>query len=126
MKKEIIAGAMLVLILALSLVNTCAIGYLCDDISASITRAGELAQEGDWDGSEAAIGEAIGLWERCEGYTHVVLRHTDIETLSDDFYELLEHIYSQDVGGVRGAVELVNGHLTGIKDMEKLRFGSIF
>ena len=126
MKKEIIAGAMLVLILALSLVNTCAIGYLCDDIGGFITQAGELAEKEDWSGSEQAIRRAISLWEDNEGYTHIVLRHTDIETLSDDFYELLEHIYSQDPGSVRGAVELVNGHLNGIKDMEKLRFGSIF
>lgn len=126
MKKELFAAALLILILALSLINTRAITNICDDLKDAVAQAGEAAEAGDWGESTRLINSAISLWQSHDVYTHIVLRHTDIETLSDDFFELSEHINSQDTGSVRSAVRLVQEHLTGIVEMESFKPGSIF
>ena len=85
-----------------------------------------LRREGDWAASLQRVEEALSLWRSREGYTHAVLRHADIETLSDDFYELMEHIGTHDPGAVQSAVRLVTEHLREIVEMESIKLGSIF
>ncbi len=126
MKKEIFAALLLALLLSLSVVNTHVIDSLCNQLSQGVASAGQAAQRGDWEGSVQALRETMSWWEERETYARIVLRHTDIETLTDDFYELAEHIYTRDAGAVKSAVELVTEHLRGIAQMEAINLGSIF
>ena len=126
MKKELFAAALLLLILGLSLLNTGVIGGLCDEITALVEDSASAANGGDWEGSQALLEEAMALWKAREGYTGIVLRHTDIETLTDDFYELTEHIYTRDGPAATAAAALVREHLNSIKRMESLNFSSVF
>lgn len=126
MKKELFAVALLLTILGLSLWNTYEIRKLCGQLETCVTQAGGAAQSGDWQTSEDRMARALDLWLSRETYAQTVLRHTDIETLTDDFYELLEHIYTQDPGAVKSAVSLVTEHLQGIAKMESIQLGSIF
>ncbi len=126
MKKDLFAAGLLAVLLTLSLINSAVIKSLCDDIDATVRRSGDAAQTGDWETAQSEVNSALELWRKREGYTKIVLRHTDIETLTDDFYELTEHIYSKDPGSVKSAVELVGEHLSDISQMEAINFGSIF
>lgn len=126
MKKELFAAALLAVILALSLWNTDRICKLCGDLTDMVEASGRAASDGDWEESMGLIENALQLLQSNEGYTHTVLRHTDIETLSDDFFELMEHISTRDPGAVRSAVRLVTEHLREIAEMESLKLGSIF
>ncbi len=126
MKKEIFAAALLAAILALSLWNTHEIKSICGELADIVEASGRAAGEGDWAASLQRVEEALSLWRSREGYTHAVLRHADIETLSDDFYELMEHIGTHDPGAVQSAVRLVTEHLREIVEMESIKLGSIF
>lgn len=126
MKKELFAVVLLAAILALSLWNTHEIKNICGELTSLVESSGHAAESGDWEASRECAEKAIGLWKSREGYTHIVLRHSDIETLSDDFFELMEHISARDSGTVQSAVRLVTEHLRGITDMESLKLGSIF
>ncbi len=126
MKKELFAAGLLAALLALSLINSAVIKGLCDEIDGMVRSSGDAAESGDWDTARKRADSALELWRKREGYTKIVLRHTDIETLTDDFYELTEHIYSKDPGSVKSAVELVGEHLSDIAQMESINFGSIF
>lgn len=126
MKKELFAAGLLALLLLLSILNTAAIKGLCSDIDSVIRRAGAAAEAGDWESARERMDSAVSLWRSHETYAKIVMRHTDIETLTDDFFELMEHINTEDPGAVRSAVELVTEHLGGIAEMESLSLGSIF
>lgn len=126
MKKELFAAGLLALILTLSILNTWEIGKLCGDLEDLVENSAKSAESGDWSESQRYLEEAVTLWKKRETYTSIVLRHTDIETLTDDFYELTEHIYTQDPAATRAASALVREHLDGIKKMESLNLGSIF
>ncbi len=125
MKKELFAAALLAALLSLSLWNTGEIKSLCSELDRFVRASGDAAEAENWEESEKLAASAMSLWKSRELYTHSVLRHTDIETLSDDFYELQEHILTHDAAAVKSAVNLVSEHLEGIADMESLKLGSI-
>lgn len=126
MKKELFAVGLLALILALSVLNTRHINKICGDLEGLVERSADAAGAGVWEESQSLLDEAVSLWRRHENYTGIVLRHTDIETLTDDFYELAEHIYTRDSAATRAASLLVREHLRSIRKMESLNWGSIF
>lgn len=126
MKKELFAALLLVLILVLSLMNSSKLTKLTDEISGIIESCDKLAYAGEWEEAAASAETAIKTWESNDSYTHVVLHHTDIDSMTNDLYELLEHVYTKDAGAVSGISELVRTHLNSISSMEKIRLGSIF
>lgn len=126
MKKELLALGLLALILTLSMLNTHEIGSLCGDLGNLVERSATAAETGDWEESQRLLTEAMSLWKRHEDYAGIVLRHTDIETLTDDFFELTEHIYTRDSSATRAASSLVREHLDSIRKMESINLGSIF
>lgn len=126
MKKDLFAAGLLAVILALSMLNTGRINSLCDDLDELVDLSAGAAARGDWEESRQALDKAVSLWKAQEEYTGIVLRHTDIETLTDDLYELAEHIYTRDGAAAKAAASLVREHLKSIKKMESINPGSIF
>ena len=126
MKKELFAAALLVLILALALWNTREIGDLCGEIAELVERSADEASRENWPESQRLFEDALALWQSRESYTGIVLRHTDIETLTDDFYELSEHLRTRDAPAALSAASLVREHLRGIAEIESFALGSIF
>ncbi|MGM9521272.1 MAG: DUF4363 family protein [Oscillospiraceae bacterium] len=126
MKKEIFAAALLAVILALSLINTHYLSSITTEISGLVEKACAEAESDNWDMSEKYAMRAMDIWHGSDGYTHIVLRHSDIDSMTDDFYELMDHIYEQELGGVKSSSGLVIAHLESMRDMERIRLGSIF
>lgn len=126
MKKELFAAGLLALILAFSILNTAVIDSICEGVTDLIDRSTAAAREGNWEESELLLNDALSLWKKNETYTTIVLRHTDIDTVSDDFYEFTEHVYSQDAPSARAAASLIREHLESVKKMERMCWGSIF
>lgn len=126
MKKELFAVGLLALILLLSVLNTHEIGKLCGDLEKLVEDSAKAAEEENWADSQQKLETAIALWQKHEGFTGIVLRHTDIETLTDDFFELTEHIYTRDPAATKAASALVREHLKSISRMESFNWGSIF
>lgn len=126
MKKELFALGLLALLLLLSVLNTRHIGRLCGDLESLVERSADAADAGGWEESRRLLEEAMSLWKKYDSYVGIVLRHTDIETLTDDLYELTEHIYTRDSAATKAASRLVREHLESIKKMESINWGSIF
>lgn len=126
MKKELFAAALLCLILVLALWNTREIGKLCGEIGDLVERSAAEAERENWQESQCLFDDALSLWRSRESYTGIVLRHTDLETLTDDFYELSEHLRTRDAPAALSAASLVREHLRGIAEIESFAIGSIF
>ena len=126
MKRELFAAALLSAILALSMINSSKLAHMTEDISQLTTQAVEYAGQEQWQRAELCSRRAMAIWEQNKDYTHVVLRHDSIDSTSEKFYELLEHIYDKDQGGTYTAASLLNEQLNMICQMERIRLGSIF
>lgn len=126
MKKEIMAVLMLAVMLVTSLINIRSIEKLTNEISDIVSQSAEAAKKEDWLNAEVNIRRAETMWNEKDGYTHIVLRHTEIDTVSDALYDLIKAIYENSSETAAAEAEKVLYHLDSISRMEQLRLGSIF
>lgn len=126
MKKEIIISCFLILMLTAALINIKYLNNLTDDVNRLINEASTYAQSEDWVQAEKAAEAAAALWSDSDSYTHVVLRHSEIESATDSIYGLLEQIYARQAGATRGAAQAAIARLESLSAIEQIKLGSIF
>ena len=126
MKKEIIFAIFLVLLFGLTILNISMLGKMRNDLSYLIEASLLSAENGDWDKAIEKAEEAEKLWKKADRYTHIVVRHSEIDCTTDAFYDFLKALYSQEAGDAKGAFKSLSAHLESIVNMEKVTLGSIF
>ncbi len=126
MKKEIFVGSFLLLMLAAAIINIHFLVKLTDNVSNMIEEAKNDASSGNWDQASEKAEEASRLWEGSDTYTHLVLRHTELEEATNSIYGFIEKIYAKEEGAARGAAEAAIARLKSISSIEQIRLGSIF
>ena len=97
MKKEVIAGAVLALLIALSAWNIYSIDALTDGIGDSLRMSQALADIGDCDSAKIELDKGLRLWLNADGYTHIFLRHPEIDSTADAFYDLQQVLMQEDI-----------------------------
>ena len=125
MKREWIAGALLLLLFLAALVNIACLDRLIGQIEAEVGHAQALAESGNFDAAEEALDTAIEQWIAANSYTHIFIRHPEIDSTSDAFYELKELITEENADGFPSAFEKLKYHLNSIDEMEHIRLGSV-
>ncbi len=126
MKKELIFGIILTVLFILVVVNIYVLSGLCDKLQNLVEDSRHSVEVGDWGTAIEKAEEAEKLWNKADPYTHIVVRHSEIDSATDAFYELLKALYSEEEGEAKGSFMLLDAHLTSIKGMEKITLGSIF
>lgn len=125
MKKEIFALSLLLLLFAASLFNIRYFDRLCLDIAAEVKASSEALQKDDRAAAQEHLDRALHTWLEAENYTHIFIRHPEIDSTADAFYELGQELESADGESCRAAYDKLLYHLESIRTMEHLRFGSI-
>lgn len=125
MKREWITAALLALLFLGSLVNIACLDRLIGSIEADLSLSQALAEAGDFSGAEAALDKAIGHWMQANAYTHIFIRHPEIDSTSDALFELRQLLAEENAEGFPSAFEKLIYHLNSIDEMEHIRLGSI-
>lgn len=125
MKKEIIAILLLALLFGGALYNIYYMDSLAETLIVSVEDARKSADAGDFNAAETELRGAIDLWMGSDGYTHIFIRHPEIDSATDAFYELLSDVKSGDSKAAVGSFEKVEAHLKSIAGMEHITIGSI-
>jgi hypothetical protein len=126
MKKELVAAILLAALFAGALVNVKALDALSGDIELLIDEAERNADIGSWDAAERAAEDAVSLWESRSGYTHIVLRHSITEDVSDKLSELVKSVYSHEQGPSAGAAKAARSRMKSMTEIEHVSMGSVF
>jgi hypothetical protein len=126
MKKEMIFGGILVCLFVLSLINIHMLDKMTGELTGLLDESLKSAESGDWESAVKKAEEAEALWNKADPYTHIVVRHSEIDTTTDAFYEVLKALYSKNLGMTKGSCKDLNSHISSIVSMEKVTFGSIF
>ena len=126
MKKELFAGLFLIAILTGVLTNNYFLRKLSDELQSLISDTENAAINEDWASASDAAEKALELWISSDKYTHVVLRHSEIDAATDALCQLLTSVYEQDAASVAGTARQTALKLGSIIEIEKLRPGSIF
>ena len=84
------------------------------------------AEEADWFSAENAARSAEETWRNAHAYTHVFIRHTDVDTLEAAFCDYRGALNSRDEGDILAAYLRLTAGLDCLLDMETLSTGSVF
>ena len=126
MKKEIFAFALLAAMIIAALINIGGIVKLTDRLTYMVSKSAEYAAAEDWDKAEYYAAQAIKEWNDNDSYTHIVLRHSEIDTLSDALFEFMSDVYEKNKEASEGSSAKVLYHIESLSQMERIRFGSVF
>ncbi len=119
----------LVLLLALAIIscwNIHTVNKLCDKIDAQLQTSETAAQSENWEDARQAMEKAVDTWLNAEKYTHVFIRHPEIDSCTDVLYEALSAVLEQDLTGLDATLQKLRYHIRSIAGMEQIRFGNIF
>ena len=126
MKKEIAAAVILALLFIGVLVNINVASNIILSLEDDVAAAYESAQNGDFDRAKPLLDAAIEHWMSLDGYTHIFIRHSEINSTTEAYFQLKSDIYAEDMGAVEGSYGLLIATLDSLMTMEQLSFGSIF
>lgn len=90
MKRLWIAVAILVLLLAGSLVNGYYVQSLTERMTEQLEQAQDLAHQDQWDRAEQITQQTYEDWENHHFYLHTTLRHSDTDRISTGFRSVLQ------------------------------------
>ena len=125
MKREIAALTALGLLCVLAGWNVFYVRGIASQLSGCIVSSREGYEAGDWEKAEAELRRAIEQWQEPGSYIAVSLRHSEIDAITDNFYDLLSHICDESAE-CRGGYEHLLAAVQRLADMETPALGSIF
>ena len=126
MRKELAAAIILALLLTGVMVNIRVASNIILSLKEDVTAAYQCAEKGDFDRAKPQLDAAIEHWMSLDGYTHIFIRHSEINSTTEAFFQLKSDIYAEDMGAVEGSYGLLISTLDSLMTMEQLSFGSIF
>ena len=98
---------------------------VADELADSVQASRASVETGNWQKAESELRRAIDRWLEPGSYTAISLRHSEIDAITDDFFDLLKQIYSRDEG-IDGGYEHVLTALRRLAEMETPSLGSVF
>ena len=126
MKREAAAAIILVLLCIMAAWNICRVKSLTSDIINQLELSRQSAEQADWEASAGAAENGLKVWLKAEPYTHIFIRHPEIDSCSDAFYTLLSAIEKAEAEGLNALFDQLEYHLKSIAGMEIPSFGSVF
>ncbi len=125
MKKEWFALLLLLGIILGSVLNLRFLRNFTQELGQEVAEAAEAGEQERWDAAEELAAVAMERWTEADKYTHVFIRHGEIDAVTDGFCSLLGAIRSQDHGSLYANQIALRSRLLGLYEMERLKPGSI-
>lgn len=126
MKREIAAYILLAVLLAGALINIRAMDNIIGQLRSEVDAAYSSAKEGDFNKAKSQLEGAAEQWENLDGYTHIFIRHTEIDSTTDAFFDMLSDVSDENEGSLDGSYRKLDAHLESLMTMEHISIGSIF
>lgn len=126
MRKELAAAIILALLLTGVMVNIRVASNIILGLKEDVTAAYQSAEKGDFDRAKPQLDAAVEHWMSLDGYTHIFIRHSEINSTTEAYFQLKSDIYAEDMGAVEGSYGLLMATLDSLMTMEQLSLGSIF
>ena len=126
MKKELIAAVLLAVIFAGVLLNIRASEKIVSSLMSEVDAAYAQLKSGDSESAAETLDKAIEHWLTLDGYTHIFIRHSEINSTTEDFFQFRSDIGSGDADAAEVSYGLLSETLRSIMTMEQISLGSIF
>ncbi len=126
MKREIGALSLLLALLLTAGWSVRRTDFLTGQIDLSLIRSERALKRGEEKAAQAALDNALSIWEDASVYTGMFLRHPDADSVSDAFFELRQLLLQGDAEAAPASYARLRFHLDTLDRMEHLSFGTVF
>jgi len=126
MKREICAALLLLVLIGASVWNIRRADRLTDEIREHLELSERALLAADPNYAKEQLEAAKRIWLSARGYTQIFLRHSELDGTSDVFYETLQDLQAGELRALPAAYERLRYHLDSIRDMEHVRWGTVF
>lgn len=126
MNKEIISALLLLLIFSGVLVNIRINERIVSSLINEVDMSYENLKNGNEDKAMQQLDTAIEHWLNLDGYTHIFIRHSEINSTTDAFYGFRSDVGSGDADAANGSYGLLKETLLSLMTMEQISLGSVF
>ena len=125
MSRESLAALLILLLILGAWWNIGAVDSLSRDMLSALEESEQAADRGDCYGALRAMDKALDRWLNADSYTHIFIRHSEIDSTADAFYELRELLLSGDLDSCDAAYGKLRYHIISIQEMEHPSLGRI-
>lgn len=125
-KREILALATLLSLLLTSLWSIGRADKLIKDVTDNTALALELSLKSEPEKAADAMDRAIAIWDDARGYSHIFIRHSELDRCTDSLYQVKAMLAASEPEELEAGFQLLHAQLASIAAMERINSGNIF
>ena len=126
MKKEVVATLTIILLFTGAMGNLIHLNRLMNQISTHINYSQLYCSLEDYEAAHTETAKAQQCWDNAKSYTHVFIRHSEIEKLKDVFFDIQSAIQNREGIEADNLLQKLQYYVDNLTTMEQLSIGSVF
>ena len=125
MKKELFAGALLLVLLGLCAWNLWHLTRMCTRLDNAVAQAETSYAAGDPVRASETLRAAAARWDNAEDYAHCMLPHESTDAVTESFRRAIRTVEAGDASAAAD-INLLRVRIQGLADGERITLGNLF
>lgn len=125
MKKELFAGALLLVLIGLCAWNLWHLTRMCTRLDNAVAQAETSYAAGDPARASETLRAAAARWDDAEDYAHCMLPHESTDAVTEGFRRAIRTVEAGDASAAAD-IALLRVRIQGLADGERITLGNIF
>ena len=125
MKKELFAGALLLVLIGLCAWNLWHLTRMCTRLDNAVAQAETSYAAGDPARASETLRAAAARWAAAEGYAHCMLPHESTDAVTEGFRRAIRTVEAGDASAAAD-INLLRVRIQGLADGERITLGNLF
>ena len=125
MKKELFAGALLLVLIGLCAWNLWHLTRMCTRLDNAVAQAETSYAAGDPAHASETLRAAAARWDDAEDYAHCMLPHESTDAVTEGFRRAIRTVETGDASAAAD-IALLRVRIQGLADGERITLGNIF
>lgn len=125
MKKELFAGALLLVLIGLCAWNLWHLTRMCTRLDNAVAQAETSYVAGDPARASETLRAAAARWDNAEDYAHCMLPHESTDAVTEGFRRAIRTVEAGDASAAAD-INLLRVRIQGLADGERITLGNLF
>lgn len=125
MKKELFAGALLLVLIGLCAWNLWHLTRMCTRLDNAVAQAETSYAAGDPARASVTLRAAAARWDDAEDYAHCMLPHESTDAVTEGFRRAIRTVEAGDASAAAD-INLLRVRIQGLADGERITLGNLF
>ena len=125
MKKELFAGALLLVLIGLCAWNLWHLTRMCTRLDNAVAQAETSYAAGDPARASETLRAAAARWDDAEDYAHCMLPHESTAAVTEGFRRAIRTVEAGDASAAAD-ISLLRVRIQGLADGERITLGNLF